>query len=291
MNGKIFNLEELFQSGRERLHAAQIEEADLDAWYLLEDITGVTKTAYYGNPKAEVTKEQAEEYNAALTKREKHIPLQHITGKQYFMGYEFLVNDQVLVPRQDTEILVEEAYLHIKEELKRESDEKIRILDVCTGSGCILLSLMKLCGQTEGTGVDISEGALEMARRNDKRLQTDAVFKKSDLFGNVEGTYDIIVSNPPYIRTAVIEELADEVKLHDPYIALDGKEDGLYFYRKIIAQAGKYLKPGGWILFEIGHDQAEEVSALLAQAGYDKIDVKKDLAGLDRVVSAMYNKG
>ena len=291
MNGKIFNLEELFQSGRESLHAAQIEEADLDAWYLLEDITGVTKTAYYGNPKAEVTKEQAEEYNAALTKREKHIPLQHITGKQYFMGYEFLVNDQVLVPRQDTEILVEEAYFHIKEELKRESDKKIRILDVCTGSGCILLSLMKLCGQTEGTGVDISEGALEMARRNDKRLQTDAVFKKSDLFGNVEGTYDIIVSNPPYIRTAVIEELADEVKLHDPYIALDGKEDGLYFYRKIIAQAGKYLKPGGWILFEIGHDQAEEVSALLAQAGYDKIDVKKDLAGLDRVVSAMYNKG
>lgn len=111
------------------------------------------------------------------------------------------------------------------------------------------------------------------------------------MFENVEGAYDIIVSNPPYIRSAVIEELADEVKLHDPYIALDGKEDGLYFYRKIIAQAGKYLKPGGWILFEIGHDQAEEVSALLAQAGYDKIDVKKDLAGLDRVVSAMYNKG
>lgn len=291
MNGKIFNLEELFRSGRERLHAAQIEEADLDAWYLLENITGVTKTAYYGNPKAEVTKEQAEEYDAALAKRAKHIPLQHITGKQYFMGYEFLVNDQVLVPRQDTETLVEEAHHHIKEELKREPDKKVRILDVCTGSGCILLSLMKLCGQTEGIGVDISEGALEVARKNGERLKTDAAFRKSDLFEHVEGTYDIIVSNPPYIRTAVIEELADEVKLHDPYIALDGKEDGLYFYRKIIAQAGKYLKPGGWILFEIGHDQAEEVSALLAQAGYDKIDVKKDLAGLDRVVSAMYNKG
>ena len=150
---------------------------------------------------------------------------------------------------------------------------------------------MKLCGQIEGTGVDISEGALEVARQNGERLKADAVFRKSDLFENVEGAYDIIVSNPPYIRSAVIEELADEVKLHDPYIALDGKEDGLYFYRKIIAQAGKYLKPGGWILFEIGHDQAEEVSALLARAGYDKIDVKKDLAGLDRVVSAMYNKG
>ena len=257
MNGKIFNLEELFRSGKERLREAQIEEADLDAWYLLEYITGVTKTAYYGNPKADVPEEQAEEYEVALAKRAEHIPLQHITGRQYFMGYEFLVNDQ----------------------------------DVCTGSGCILLSLMKLCGQIEGNGVDISEGALEVARQNGERLKADAVFRKSDLFENVEGAYDIIVSNPPYIRSAVIEELADEVKLHDPYIALDGKEDGLYFYRKIIAQAGKYLKPGGWILFEIGYDQAEEVSALLAQAGYDKIDVKKDLAGLDRVVSAMYNKG
>lgn len=291
MNGKIFNLEELFRSGKERLREAQIEEADLDAWYLLEYITGVTKTAYYGNPKADVPEEQAEEYEVALAKRAEHIPLQHITGRRYFMGYEFLVNDQVLVPRQDTENLVEEAYRHIKEKLKKEPNKKVQVLDVCTGSGCILLSLMKLCGQIEGTGVDISEGALEVARQNGERLKADAVFRKSDLFENVEGAYDIIVSNPPYIRSAVIEELADEVKLHDPYIALDGKEDGLYFYRKIIAQAGKYLKPGGWILFEIGHDQAEEVSALLAQAGYDKIDVKKDLAGLDRVVSAMYNKG
>ena len=120
MNGKIFNLEELFRSGKERLREAQIEEADLDAWYLLEYITGVTKTAYYGNPKADVPEEQAEEYEVALAKRAEHIPLQHITGRQYFMGYEFLVNDQVLVPRQDTENLVEEAYRHIKEKLKKE---------------------------------------------------------------------------------------------------------------------------------------------------------------------------
>ena len=119
MNGKIFNLEELFRSGKERLREAQIEEADLDAWYLLEYITGVTKTAYYGNPKADVPEEQAEEYEVALAKRAEHIPLQHITGRQYFMGYEFLVNDQVLVPRQDTENLVEEAYRHIKEKLKK----------------------------------------------------------------------------------------------------------------------------------------------------------------------------
>ena len=163
MNGKIFNLEELFRSGKERLREAQIEEADLDAWYLLEYITGVTKTAYYGNPKADVPEEQAEEYEVALAKRAEHIPLQHITGRQYFMGYEFLVNDQVLVPRQDTENLVEEAYRHIKEKLKKEPNKKVQVLDVCTGSGCILLSLMKLCGQIEGTGVDISEGALEVS--------------------------------------------------------------------------------------------------------------------------------
>ena len=234
MNGKIFNLEELFRSGKEILREAQIEEADLDAWYLLEYITGVTKTAYYGNPKADVPEEQAEEYEVALAKRAEHIPLQHITGRQYFMGYEFLVNDQVLVPRQDTENLVEEAYRHIKEKLKKEPNKKVQVLDVCTGSGCILLSLMKLCGQIEGTGVDISEGALEVARQNGERLKADAVFRKSDLFENVEGAYDIIVSNPPYIRTDVIETLSEEVRLHEPYQALDGKADGLYFYLSLI---------------------------------------------------------
>ena len=283
MNGKIFNLEELFRSGKERLREAQIEEADLDAWYLLEYITGVTKTAYYGNPKADVPEEQAEEYEVALAKRAEHIPLQHITGRQYFMGYEFLVNDQVLVPRQDTENLVEEAYRHIKEKLKKEPNKKVQVLDVCTGSGCILLSLMKLCGQIEGTGVDISEGALEVARQNGERLKADAVFRKSDLFENVEGAYDIIVSNPPYIRSAVIEELADEVKLHDPYIALDGKEDGLYFYRKIVSQADGYLAQGGWLCFEIGYDQGAALKEMMTEAGYGQVQIIKDLAGLDRV--------
>ena len=284
MNGKIFNLEELFRSGKERLREAQIEEADLDAWYLLEYITGVTKTAYYGNPKADVPEEQAEEYEVALAKRAEHIPLQHITGRQYFMGYEFLVNDQVLVPRQDTENLVEEAYCHIKEKLKKEPNKKVQVLDVCTGSGCILLSLMKLCGQIEGTGVDISEGALEVARQNGERLKADAVFRKSDLFENVEGAYDIIVSNPPYIRSAVIEELADEVKLHDPYIALDGKEDGLYFYRKIIAGSVEYLNEDGILCLEIGCEQASAVTEMMKHFGFKDITVVQDLAGLDRVV-------
>ena len=164
MNGKIFNLEELFRSGKERLREAQIEEADLDAWYLLEYMTGVTKTAYYGNPKADVPEEQAEKPKSHLQSAQSTFRCSVSPGRQYFMGYEFLVNDQVLVPRQDTENLVEEAYCHIKEKLKKEPNKKVQVLDVCTGSGCILLSLMKLCGQIEGTGVDISEGALEVAR-------------------------------------------------------------------------------------------------------------------------------
>ena len=201
------------------------------------------------------------------------------------MGYEFLVNDQVLVPRQDTENLVEEAYRHIKEKLKKEPNKKVQVLDVCTGSGCILLSLMKLCGQIEGNGVDISEGALEVARQNGERLKADAVFRKSDLFENVEGAYDIIVSNPPYIRTDVIETLSEEVRLHEPYQALDGKADGLYFYRRIITEARSYLKPGGHIFFEIGYDQGEAVKNLLLEDGYTDVEVHQDLAGLDRVVT------
>lgn len=282
MSEKTFNLESLYNKGRETLRKAGIMEADLDAWYLLEDITGVSRTMYYGNPKAEVPEEVATEYVAFLEKRSRHIPLQHITGRQYFMGMEFLVNDQVLIPRQDTEVLVEETLKKIK--------GPVKLLDVCTGSGCILLSIMKLQKEVQGTGVDISEEALEVAVQNAEKLKVDAHFHKSDLFEQVTGTYDLIVSNPPYIRTDVIKELDEEVRLHDPFIALDGKEDGLYFYRKIIEQAPEYLKDGGWLLFEIGHDQAEAVSGLLKQAGYEKIDVKKDLAGLDRVVSARYNK-
>lgn len=290
MSEIIFNLENLYQTGRAKLKEAGIEEADLDAWYLLEFITGVSKASYYGNPKAEVGTEKAEAYEKALEKRTEHIPLQHITGSQYFMGYEFVVNENVLVPRQDTENLVEEAYAHIKKKLKETKGEKIKVLDVCTGSGCIIISLRKLVEEIEGSGVDISDKALEVAKENADRFQVPVTFEKSDLFEKVEDCYDVIVSNPPYIKTAVIEELAEEVRLHDPYIALDGKEDGLYFYRKIINDAKKHLKRGGALFFEIGHDQAEDVSALLLAAGYEKIEVKKDLAGLDRVVSALYNK-
>ena len=288
MNGKIFNLEELFRSGKERLREAKIEEADLDAWYLLEYITGVTKTAYYGNPKADVPEEQAEEYEVALAKRAEHIPLQHITGRQYFMGYEFLVNEHVLIPRQDTENLVEEALKVIRPDM--------HVLDMCTGSGCILISLLKYAAERKhitggkAVGADISADALEVAKKNAQRLKVPVIWVQSDIFENVSESFDLIVSNPPYIRTEVIQGLEDEVKLHDPWIALDGHEDGLYFYRRIVSESISHLNDGAWLMFEIGHDQAEDVSKLMKNAGFCNIYVKKDLAGLDRVVCGMYNK-
>ena len=195
------------------------------------------------------------------------------------MGYPFYVDEHVLIPRQDTETLAEEALKVLK--------PGMQVLDLCTGSGCILISLMKMCEGLYGTGSDISEEALEVARKNACRLEVNATFIRSSLFEHISGRYDLIVSNPPYIRTSVIQELQEEVRLHDPF--LDGKEDGLYFYREIIKAGGGYLKPGGYLMFEIGYDQGTEVASLMEKHGYRNIMVKKDLAGLDRVVSGMYN--
>lgn len=282
MRKKTFTLQQIYKEGIERLREAGIKEAELDAWYLLEFITGITKASYYGEPAKEVDEEKVLEYLEKIRIRSTRVPLQHITGEQEFMGYPFLVNDHVLIPRQDTETLVEEAL--------KISYTGMKMLDMCTGSGCILLSMLKMKPEIEGTGCDISEEALKVAEANRKRLEVNAKLIQSDLFEHIEGTYDMIVSNPPYIRTAVIAELQDEVRLHDPWIALDGKEDGLFFYRKIVRESGRYLRKGGTLLFEIGHDQGEAVSELMKAEGYSDVKVKKDLAGLDRVVIGMYNK-
>ncbi|MCF2682144.1 peptide chain release factor N(5)-glutamine methyltransferase [Faecalicatena contorta] len=282
MRKKTFTLQQIYKEGIKRLREAGIKEAELDAWYLLEFITGTTKASYYGEPAKEVDGEKALEYLELIRIRSTRVPLQHITGEQEFMGYSFQVNDHVLIPRQDTETLVEEAL--------KISYTGMKVLDMCTGSGCILLSMVKMKPGIEGTGCDISEEALRVAEANRKRLEVRAKFIQSDLFEHIEDTYDMIVSNPPYIRTDVIAELQDEVRLHDPWIALDGKEDGLFFYRKIVCESGRYLKKGGTLLFEIGHDQGKAVSELMKAEGYSDVKVKKDLAGLDRVVIGMYNK-
>lgn len=284
MKQKTLTLKQLYKVGTVKLAEEGIEEFSLDAWYLLEYVTGVSKAMYFAEPERAVSEENADRYIDCIRRRAAHIPLQHITGEQEFMGYPFYVNEHVLIPRQDTETLVEEAIQVMR--------PKMKILDMCTGSGCIVLSILKMCREKyymtelQGIGADVSEEALKVARENGRRLEVPVTWIQSDLFAKIpeEEKYDVIVSNPPYIETAVIDTLQEEVRLHDPYIALDGKEDGLYFYRRIISEAGKYLKPQGKLMFEIGCDQAEAVEELMKNAGYEQITVKKDLAGLDRVV-------
>ncbi|OUP22296.1 protein-(glutamine-N5) methyltransferase, release factor-specific [Lachnoclostridium sp. An196] len=265
----------LLREGREALQAAGIPEWDLDAWYLLEYAAHCTKNEYFLRPEKEVLPQEKQLYRTLIRKRSAHIPLQYLTGSQEFMGLSFFVDENVLIPRQDTEILVEEAL--------RALGSGMRVLDVCTGSGCILLSLLKLCAGLEGTGTDLSEKALQVAGENARRLGVEASFVQGDLFEPVSGKYDCIVSNPPYIASREVDVLMEEVRDHEPRMALDGGEDGLYFYRKIAAQSPKYLKDRGRIFLEIGFDQGEAVAGLLVPA-FDEVRIVQDLAGLDRVV-------
>lgn len=284
-------LKDTYTDGKQRLEQAGVPEADLDAWYLLEYVTGISRAAFYADQDKEVPKAQKEQYEDCLKKRIRRIPLQHITGGQEFMGLNFRVNEHVLIPRQDTETLVEQALDLLKAKAAPQAEGKYRFLDMCTGSGCILLSMLfRARYPATGIGADISEKALAVARDNADALGMKADFIQGDLFENVKGKFSMILSNPPYIPSAVIETLQEEVRLHDPREALDGKEDGLYFYRRIVKESREYLLAGGYLLLEIGHDQAEEVSGLMHQAGYSDVRVKKDLAGLDRVVYGRYIK-
>ena len=267
---------ELYRMGKDRLMEAKIPEAELDARLLLEEVCGTDRNDLLVHGDREIAPEQSERYLDFIHRRQKHEPLQQITGYQEFMGLRFKVTPDVLIPRQDTEILVEEVMRYVH--------DGMHILDMCTGSGCILLSLLKYSNDCEGTGCDISEPALKVAEENAKELSLNASFVQSNLFENISGKYEFIVSNPPYIPTGVIPTLMEEVRDHEPVSALDGREDGLYFYREIVEKAGEYLYPGGMLFFEIGYDQAEKVSSLMRKAGYQEVTVCKDLAGLDRVV-------
>lgn len=262
--------------GEEKLNQAGIVDAKTDAWLLLTFVCKIDRTYYYVHMDEDLSVEQAEEFESVLNKRAEHVPLQYITGEQEFMGLTFHVNDAVLIPRQDTETLVEEALKIIRPGMK--------VLDMCTGSGCILISILKNVVDVEGFGYDISKQAINVAKENAKLNDVAATFERSDLFDNVVDKFDVIVSNPPYIPTAEITELMPEVAMYEPFKALDGKEDGLHFYRKIIAECREYLTDTGVILFEIGYDQGEAVSELLEKAGFTSVRVVKDLAGNDRVV-------
>ncbi len=270
------NRKEAYELGIKTLTEAGMEEAKSDTLLLLEGICHVTRNDVLVHGETLIEDDMADAYRDALQKRCTHIPVQHITGVQNFMGLDFSVNEHVLIPRFDTEILVEEVmkYLH----------DGFSILDMCTGSGCILLSLLKYSNDCKGDGVDISADALLVANTNKEKFGIEASFIESNLFEQVTGKYDIIVSNPPYIRSDVIPTLMEEVRDHEPVLALDGLEDGLFFYREIVKESPGYLNGGGMLFFEIGYDQAEDVSQLMEEAGYKEVMVVKDFAGLDRVV-------
>ena len=284
-------IRECVRYGQERLASAGIENAANEARYLLEDILAVDRSFLFVHDTRMVSEQDVVRYKAWIARRCTHEPMQYITGRQEFMGLSFYVNAHVLIPRQDTEVLVEEA-------MKRLTPD-MHILDLCCGSGCIGISLMRFA-HVDAVLADISQEALAVAAANATALLAaetagpeQASVKKpqiiqTDLFSAIHDTFDMIVSNPPYIKSAVIGTLMEEVRDHEPLLALDGREDGLYFYREIIRQAGGYLRDGGYLLFEIGYDQGDDLRKILVDAGYTQIQVVKDLAGLDRVVIARY---
>ena len=270
---------ETYKQGVKVLEDAKVPEAALDARLLLEFVCDTNRNTLLVHGDREVTDAEAAKYEEVLAVRAKRIPIQQIMGVQEFMGLEFAVNEHVLIPRQDTEILVEEVLKHIH--------DGMRVLDMCTGSGCILVSLMHYSNDCSGVGADLSTEALRVARSNAEKLlsaEKSVEFIQSDLFEQITGKFEIIVSNPPYIRPDVIETLMPEVRDHEPMMALDGGADGLDFYREIVSGSKEYLAGGGMLFFEIGYDQGEDVKTLMEQSGFVEVNVVQDYAGLDRVV-------
>ncbi|MGN0464862.1 MAG: peptide chain release factor N(5)-glutamine methyltransferase [Lachnospiraceae bacterium] len=274
---KVSTVRELYEKGRQILQKANVENPDYDARILLEWILEFNHADFILEANKEIEEKKEEKYIKYIRIRSTHYPLQYIMKQTFFMDFEFFVDEGVLIPRQDTEVLVEVI-------LEKEADICQDILDICTGSGCIAISLKKYLPKSNITAVDISKEALEIAKINKEKLKADIKILESDCFENIEEKFDIMVSNPPYIRTKEIETLMDEVKTFEPMLALDGMEDGLFFYDKLLKEGKAYLKKGGRVYFEIGHDQAKAVSSLFLKYGYKNINIRKDLAGLDRVV-------
>ena len=281
--------------GQEQLRMAEVPDFALDAGYLLEFTSGRKHIDLVLDGREQMTDALFEKYRDCVRRRAQRIPLQQITGSQAFMGLDFMVNEHVLCPRQDTETLVEEG-LTILASLQSGSaknsqanaDREIRLLDLCTGSGCILISLLALARGQEtpihGLAADLSPEALAVARENAKRNGVSAAFVLSDLFAEIEGSFDLITANPPYIPSGQLEDLMPEVRDHEPRMALDGDEDGLAFYRRIAGQAPDYLREGGWLLMEIAFDQGQAVRQMLADGPFEEIEIIQDLSGRDRVL-------
>ncbi|MDC7294110.1 peptide chain release factor N(5)-glutamine methyltransferase [Butyrivibrio sp. DSM 10294] len=276
----------VYQTGIEQLERAGIAEAKLDARLLLEYACDTDHSTLFAHPDREVSDKELEAYRELLARREQREPVAYILGNWDFMGLTFRVNSDVLIPEQDSELLVEEAM--------RFCEDGMKVLDLCTGSGCIGLSLLRFTNYTNLVATDISAKALDVARSNAESLGLSdrATFIETDLFPEIpdkDKKYDLILSNPPYIASSVIEGLAPEVRDYEPRIALDGDEDGLAFYRRIVQNAGDYLYSSGYLIMEIGYDQAEAVTGLMEADGrYHDIEVIKDYGGNDRVIRACF---
>lgn len=271
-------INELIKVGIKRLKEKEIEEPVLKMRLLIASALNKNKEYIIAHGEDEIDSLKLEEIDNKMKKLEEYVPIQYITNKQEFMQLNFFVNENVLIPRSDTEILVEEIIENYK-------NKKVKILDLCTGSGCIAISLKKYLENSKIHAIDISEEALKVAKQNAINNEVDITFLKSDIFSNIkEDKFDIIVSNPPYIKTEVINKLDKEVK-KEPLIALDGGNDGLYFYKKIIEEGYKFLNENGKIFFEIGYDQKDEIINIVKNdARYEVVKTKKDLGNNDRII-------
>lgn len=269
-------LRELLDESKRILLDAGIENSEYDSFALLEYEFNISRSEYFMDQERLAYET---DYLSKIYKRAKHYPLQYIIGEQWFMGLPFKVDERVLIPRQDTEVLVERAIKYI-------GNKPLDVLDMCTGSGCIAISIDKFCEKAKVSAADISKDALDLARTNAKLNDAKVEFYESNIFDNISDTYDIIISNPPYIESRVIDTLMPEVKDYEPILALDGTDDGLEFYRKISMKAKDFLNKNGCIMYEIGCNQADDVSRLLEKNGFGNIEVIKDLAGHNRVVTA-----
>ncbi len=273
---------EILQYGKHALEDSRNEYAKYESRVLLEEVLGIKYMQMLVNPDASVSSEAENRYKEMLEKRRQHYPLQYILGYAHFMDYTFIVNEHVLIPRNDTEVLVEAVDQLLNS--KAFESRSVSLLDLCCGSGCIGISLKLYHDNVNLALCDISKDALEVASRNLKKYQLDAALLESDLFTNVKEQYSIIVCNPPYIERDVIPTLMPEVKDYEPMQALDGGVSGLDFYQAILADVHQYLNRDGYLFFEIGYNQGQAVSGLMKNAGFCDVCVKKDYAGLDRIV-------
>ena len=275
-------LREAERRGAETLAAAGREEAAQTARLLLCHVLNFNFTDYVLAREDLLSPRDAARYEELLTRRASGVPLQYLTREQNFCGLSLYVDERVLIPRQDTECLVEEVL---------RDGAGGDLLDLCTGSGCIPLALLKHGNFSCALGADISVEALAVAEINRARTGLALSLRQSDLFSEIPERFDVITANPPYIESAEIETLSVEVREHEPRLALDGAADGLAFYRRLAAESGAHLKPGGRLYLEIGMSQGAAVASLLEAAAFSDIQIIRDLAGRDRIVKGSMHAG